>query len=233
MIYVMSDIHGDFQSFYKMLGSIGFSSFDKLYVLGDAVDKGEENLRLLEFICKSANVHMIKGNHEYLLERYLQGTVTAELWDACGGAATRKEADQLSKAKKKALLELLKDLPIYQTITIRDTEYFLTHSGYHADFEITVPGAEEVDIQTSVEHAVLWNQEQYLFSNDIHFIPSRIKFNKRVVVGHYPTLFLPEHGKSCIYYGKKYIDIDTGNERRADGGRLACLRLNDGQEYYV
>lgn len=31
----------------------------------------------------------------------------------------------------------------------------------------------------------------------------------------------------------RYIDIDTGNERRYNDGKLACLRLNDGKEYYV
>lgn len=31
----------------------------------------------------------------------------------------------------------------------------------------------------------------------------------------------------------RYIDIDTGNERRSEGGRLSCLRLDDWEEYYV
>lgn len=233
MIYVISDIHGDFQSFYRMLVKINFSSVDNLYILGDAVDKGSENLCLLDFISKSTNICLIKGNHEYLLERYLKGTVTAEMWDACGGSSTRYEVDRLSEEKKKTILEFLKRLSIYQSITIGDTEYFLTHSGYHADFEIIDSRTGLVDIQKSVENAVLWNQEQYLFSNDIHYIPSKIKFNRKIVVGHYPTLFLSEYGQASIYYDERYIDIDTGNERRYDGGRLSCLRLNDGTEYYV
>lgn len=233
MIYVISDIHGDFQSFYRMLVKINFSSVDNLYILGDAVDKGSENLCLLDFISKSTNICLIKGNHEYLLERYLKGTVTAEMWDACGGSSTRYEVDRLSEEKKKTILEFLKRLSIYQSITIGDTEYFLTHSGYHADFEIIDSRTGLVDIQKSVENAVLWNQEQYLFSDDIHYIPSKIKFNRKIVVGHYPTLFLSEYGQASIYYDERYIDIDTGNERRYDGGRLSCLRLNDGTEYYV
>ena len=68
MIYVMSDIHGDFQSFYKMLVKINFSSYDELFILGDIVDKGKENLCLLDFIWKSENIHLLKGNHEYLFE---------------------------------------------------------------------------------------------------------------------------------------------------------------------
>ena len=127
----------------------------------------------------------------------------------------------------------LKGLPIYRNITIKDKSYFLTHSGYHADFEIIDPKTGLVNIQKSVDSAVAWDQEQYLFSNDIHYIPQKIKFDKRIIVGHYATLFLAEYRQANIYYGDKYIDIDTGNERRNRGGRLACLRLNDGREYYV
>ena len=233
MIYVMSDIHGDFQSFYKMLVKINFSSYDELFILGDIVDKGKENLCLLDFIWKNENIYLIKGNHEYLFERYLQGIVTAEIWDACGGTATRREVDRLSVDKKADILMFLKGLPIYRNITIKDKSYFLTHSGYHADFESIDPKTGLVDIQKSVDGAVAWDQEQYLFSNDIHYIPQKIKFDKRIIVGHYATLFLTEYRQANIYYGERYIDIDTGNERRNKGERLACLRLNDGKEYYV
>ena len=56
MIYVISDIHGDYPSFYKMLLKINFSSSDSLCILGDVVDKGSDNLYLLEFIRHMENV---------------------------------------------------------------------------------------------------------------------------------------------------------------------------------
>ena len=106
MTYVMSDIHGDYSSFYNMLVKINFSSFDKLFILGDVVDKGPDNLCLLGFIRSMPNIFLIKGNHEYLFERYLQGTVSAELWDACGGSTTRKEAKGLTEEKKMTCLSI-------------------------------------------------------------------------------------------------------------------------------
>ena len=45
-------------------------------------------------------------------------------------------------------------------------------------------------------------------------------------------IFLPDHGTARIYHGSRYTDIDTGNERRDAGGRLTCLRLDDGREFY-
>ena len=160
MIYVTSDIHGDYIHFSQMTEKIGLSSEDMLYILGDAVDKGKENLLVLRYIYCSENICLIKGNHEYLCERYLTGTISGNICDACGGRNTREEVDGLT-------------------------------------------------------------------------IPDSIQFDKRIIVGHYPTLFLPDFKCARIYHGRKYIDIDTGNERRWEGGRLSCMRLEDGQEFYV
>ena len=225
MIYVISDIHGDYPSFYKMLLKINFSSSDYLYILGDVVDKGSDNLYLLEFIRHMENACLIKGNHEYLFERYLQGTITALLWDACGGSATRSEADSLPEEKKRKLLAYLKMLPIYKIITVK--------SGYNADYAVRDPETGLIDIRKSVDQTAAADMERYLFSNDIHFIPASVRFDRKIIVGHYPVIFLPDQGTARIYHGSRYTDIDTGNERRDAGGRLSCLRLDDGREFYV
>lgn len=233
MKYVMSDIHGDYKSFYQMLVKINFSSYDMMYILGDVIDKGKENLCLLEFIQDADNICLIKGNHEYLCERYLDGRIQSDLWDACGGINTRREVDVLAEEKKVSLYEFLKGLPIYDIVTVRGESYFLTHSGYDADYDVIHSESGKVDIKESVDRAVRDNQERYLFSNDIHYIPACISFDKKIIVGHYPTLLLAEYNKAEIYHGTNYIDIDTGNERRQEGGRLSCLRLEDKEEFYV
>lgn len=233
MNYVMSDIHGDYRHFYRMLVKINFSSFDQMYILGDIVDKGEDNLCMMGVVRSMDNICLIKGNHEYLFERYLQGTVTAELWDACGGRTTRQEVDGLTEEKKKEFLGYLKSLPIYKIITIKSEEYFLTHSGYNADYDAFDSETGLIDIKQSVDDAVAADQERYLFSNDIHYVPASLRFDRKIIVGHYPTLLLPGYEKADIYHGQKFTDIDTGNERRDEGGRLSCFRLDDGKEFYV
>lgn len=233
MRYLMSDIHGDFENFYKMLVKINFSNYDQLYVLGDVLDKGTENLCLYEFIYHTENIYLLKGNHEYLCERYLSGQITAEMWDSCGGETTRREVSVLSEEKRQALYYSLRELPVYKVLQTGSTQYFLTHSGYHADCCVRDPESGLVDIEASVKKAVSWNQERYLFSDDIHYIPASLRFDKRLIVGHYPTLLLPDFRRAEIYHGTKYTNLDTGNERRDQGGRLACLRLEDGREFYV
>ena len=232
MYYVMSDVHGDYRSLEKMLLQIDFSAEDFLYILGDIVDKGKENLRLLRFAQYAENVLLLKGNHEYFLERYLKGLISPGLWDACGGEFTRKEVDFLSDEEKTFLLQYIESLPIYINVTVSGNQYFLTHSGYHADYGVVKPDTGEIDIQASVDFAMEKDVRGYLFSNDIHHIPASLRFDRKMIVGHFPTIFIPGHEKADIYYGKKYIDIDTGNERRAEDGRLFCLCLDDGRDFY-
>ena len=219
--------------FRRMLKKVGFLSPDQLYILGDVLDKGYEHLRTLDFVRENPNMLLIKGNHEYLCERYLAGTVSGELWDQCGGRGTRQEVDLLSWEEKEELLDYLRGLPVYWKVEAGGQEYFLTHSGYHADFPVLCPDRRKVDIEASVRAALETDQERYLFSDDIHYIPAGLTFDKKIIVGHYPTIFLADYHRAKIFHGAKYTDIDTGNERRGEGGRLACLRLDDGEEFYV
>ena len=63
MIYVMSDIHGMYEKYEKMLKQIDFSEKDTLYVLGDIVDRGSGSMKVLQDMMRRANVHGLIGNH--------------------------------------------------------------------------------------------------------------------------------------------------------------------------
>ena len=54
--------------------------------------------------------------------------------------------------------------------------------------------------------------------------------NKTVIIGHIPTDEIPGGERGNIYHGDGVIAMDCGLER---GGRLGCLRLEDGKEFYV
>ena len=57
------------------------------------------------------------------------------------------------------------------------------------------------------------NEQEELFAQDCKLINLRYEYSG--------------------FTGSRYTDIDTGNERRDAGGRLSCLRLDDGREFYV
>ena len=47
MVYVMSDLHGCYEKYVKMLEKISFSKEDVLYILGDVVDRGTGGMKIL------------------------------------------------------------------------------------------------------------------------------------------------------------------------------------------
>ena len=69
--------------------------------------------------------------------------------------------------------------------------------------------------------------------NFIKFSMCSYNFNVAVRISINHSGYNADHGTARIYHGSRYTDIDTGNERRDAGGRISCLRLDDGREFYV
>lgn len=57
MIYVISDVHGCFEEFKELLKVINFSDSDELYILGDMIDRGEEPIKLVQYLMLYPNIY--------------------------------------------------------------------------------------------------------------------------------------------------------------------------------
>lgn len=100
--FVVGDIHGYFYLFEALLAHVGFDEeHDRVFSVGDLVDRGPESERVSEFLLKPW-FHAIRGNHEWLL---LRGAHTVE-WAPQDPAATR---DWLANAGSWFFIESLPD----------------------------------------------------------------------------------------------------------------------------
>ena len=54
-VYVISDIHGNYDLFMELLKKIKFSGKDTLYVLGDVVDRGPHPIKVLHKLMEMPN----------------------------------------------------------------------------------------------------------------------------------------------------------------------------------
>ena len=61
MIYLISDIHGEYDLFIKLLRKIDFSSDDEMIICGDIIDKGQDSVKLLKLIKSMPNFRFISG----------------------------------------------------------------------------------------------------------------------------------------------------------------------------
>ncbi|MFM7601149.1 MAG: metallophosphoesterase, partial [Pseudanabaena sp.] len=63
--FVFGDIHGQFDGLMKLIDFIKYSPADKLFFLGDLIDRGDRSADVVQ--CVISNNHIcLKGNHEQM-----------------------------------------------------------------------------------------------------------------------------------------------------------------------
>lgn len=236
-VYVISDLHGYYDLFMKLLDKISFNEYDLLYILGDVCDRGPDSLKILFYIQEHDNIILLKGNHEYMMQEALYYGVYYDdfdypsrafnLWLANGGDTTMEnircylQKDKIRyedyrairSAFLKNLYEYLNNLPEYLQIEVNNQTYILVHAGV----DVKIP-LEKQDINT-----LLWIREDFYFQ--------RGDLTKIYIFGHTPTALLNRDHSFNIWLDEIHhnkIGIDGG---LACGtvGQLNCLCLNDGQ----
>lgn len=226
MIYAMSDLHGCYEKYEKMLKLIGFNDSDVLFVLGDVVDRGSDGIKILLDLMNRNNVVVLRGNHDYvaykLLSEYIKANSYTDIisyandyiaWLSDGGKATYNGFLNLRKNEQKRLLKYLESLPVYHELTVNGNSFFLSH---------TVPEKEK-----------MLNFDRCSWQDFILGEPEYEKcyFNEKyIVTGHTPTGLIDEKYIGRIYRKNNHIAIDCG---ACFGGRLGCISLDDLTEFYV
>lgn len=64
--FVVSDIHGEYELFIRLLEAIHLKETDTLYVLGDILDRGPHPIQIILKIMEMPNVVCLTGNHEFM-----------------------------------------------------------------------------------------------------------------------------------------------------------------------
>ncbi len=224
MVYCISDIHGYYDLFCRLLDKIGFSNKDKLYVLGDFVDKGPDSIRLAKLLFSMPNVYCIAGNHEYdFLKHYRALMRQTEDYDWV-----------LEKLRGYFTDGYLLD---WETVDQFD---FLSFYAETDDFICVHAGIPVKDgTLLSVSQATC---EQLVYDRrfkDKDILPQN---GKCVLYGHTPVRYLTGRDEILLYPRKDAaqnstdiadyckIHLDTGVSL---SGILGCFDVNNCQSFYV
>ena len=106
-VYALSDIHGQGRAFFEMLEKIRFSPEDKLYIIGDVVDRGPDGIQLLEYIREQPNMELLMGNHEDMFLRTMDDEESwYETWIFNGGGVTLASLMSFPKKEQSNVLSL-------------------------------------------------------------------------------------------------------------------------------
>lgn len=92
-IFIIGDIHGCIKTFRKLVyEKIAIRKTDKIYCLGDYIDRGPDSKGVIDFIIQLRNegykIHTLRGNHEQLLLESEIDEAGKEHWLCNGGDKT-------------------------------------------------------------------------------------------------------------------------------------------------
>lgn len=231
--FVIGDIHGEYEQLKELLTKMNFGEQDKLYVLGDVVDRGPEPIRALQFLMGLPNCTCLVGNHEFmaymgmkiLLKEITEESVrdfaeedqeTLKEWMINGGIMTIADFGGLSGEERKKVMEYLGNLEAYVELEVNGQEYLLVHAGL-GHF------SEEKAMEEYTLDDLIWARTDY---------GKPYYKDKIVVTGHTPTQRIPGNPHpGCIYRDNNHIAVDCGACFKE--GRLAGICLETGKEYYA
>jgi serine/threonine protein phosphatase 1 len=129
-------------------------------------------------------------------------------WVQDGGQTTLDGFRALDADAREGVLDYLEEMTLFEEVEVKGKNYLLVHAGI-ADFD---PDTDLEDYQPEDFFTEPLDASRPLLDG------------VTVIVGHQPTA----SGK--ITYGEGSIFIDCGV---ANGGKLGCLCLENGEEYYV
>jgi serine/threonine protein phosphatase 1 len=228
MTYVVSDLHGCFDKFKRLLSKINFNDNDVMYVVGDIVDYGEEPIELLCDLSMRYNVIPIVGDADLRafellreLDKMLGGAspdpeILGKMaeWIQDGGAKTMEGFKALYEDMREGVLEYLEDMSLYEELEIKGKKYLLVHAGI-ADY----------DADTDLDD---YMPEDFVCESVDPEYP--LIDGTTLIVGHKPTYEIEGAEKGKIYHGDGSIFLDCG---AAYDEPLGCICLETGKEYYI
>ena len=220
-IFVMSDIHGQYDLFLKMLDRIDLKREDLLVIIGDICDRGKKSyeiyMKCIKMIKLGYNLKFILGNHEDMLLEDLENDYPIRYeteYSVFRNSKYFENKDMKDWHEENFLEEIewlvkwLKNCPL----VISGNENIFVHAGLDLN-----KGLEKQEKET-----VLWTREEFWLVENVELEEYK---GKNIYFGHTPNI----NGR---------VSKKTDRIKGIDCGAffthfLGCLEVKSQKEIYV
>ena len=189
---VIGDVHGHYDGLMLLLEALAPSSDDRVYFLGDLIDRGPKSAQVLEFV-KQSSYQTLLGNHEQLmLDALPDGPIDLRAWQAwlySGGEATVASYRETGMMPYQHL-EWIRSLPTHLDLG----DIWLVHAGVHPKLPIHKQSIDQL----------CWIRKEF------HNIPKPYFPDKLIITGHTITFTFEGIEPGELVRGQGWLDIDTG-----------------------
>lgn len=237
--YAISDIHGAYEEFQRLLDKIRFQydGSDSLYLLGDYGDWGAQSMETILEVKRMDEeydfVHCLMGNHELMFLSAIQygieedGNLTdsARNWlENNRGWVTWNAFETLSQGDQQELYEWLKQLPFSCDIHVDGRCFMAAHAyPFFEDMEYTAAQRQRHKMDAVWRRLMLRenpfaaytgakNYCQLICGHTItdYYYGELERQDGRLTGRQMLETLLPAHNR--IYRSDKFIDIDCGSK---------------------
>ncbi|NEO26127.1 MAG: serine/threonine protein phosphatase [Kamptonema sp. SIO4C4] len=194
----IGDVHGHYEALMMLLDAIAPGDEDKVYFVGDLIDRGPKSAQVVNFVMNSP-YDCILGNHEQmLLEVMGQENIPdyiRQSWLYSGGHATLKSYG--NRGISSDHLDWIRNLPTHRDLG----DVWLVHAGVDPQRPISEQTAEQF----------CWIRDEF------HSMPQPYFEDKLIITGHTITFTIPGVMPGKLAKGAGWLDIDTGAYHRQSG----------------
>lgn len=209
-LFAISDIHGCFKPFHELVTNIiKITRDDRLVLLGDYIDRGDQSKEVIDFIIQLRNdgfdVVALAGNHEVMLMDSFKNPMMLPLWLLNNGLTTLdsfgvEDINELDKS----YLDFFTSLEYY----LISGNVIFVHAGF--DDSLTDPFSDK--------HSMIW-ETRPAYHNPV-------LAGKTIIHGHRPKTI--SYVNKLLTEKSQVIPIDTGcvYEKEMGYGNLSALEVN-------
>ena len=211
---IIGDVHGHYRGLMTLLDAISPNSLDKVYFLGDLIDRGPDSAEVVSLV-RQHRYTCLLGNHEQLmLDAYPNGrpfSPALQAWLYSGGRATIASYGDAGGLFQEHLA-WMRTLPSHLDLG----DIWLVHAGVHPLLPIESQSLQEF----------CWIRDEFHSSSEPYFA------DKLIITGHTITFTLPKVEPGELAQGCGWLDIDTG-AYHPKSGWLTGLDITNREVYQV
>ena len=212
---MVGDLHGMFSVLESQLDKLDFDTeIDRVFSVGDLIDRGPESYRVLEFINKPW-FHAIKGNHEMMLLEAKHKKTNYRSWVKNNGGEWWEDIDQKTQSQ---IREQLQELPVAMEVDCDTGKVGIVH----ADIPVGITWQKlvhSIHFDEEIRDYLMWSRNRYKYI-ELTGETERVEGVDLVVMGHTPI------AKARKISNLYYIDTGASFLQEEDLGHLTLLQIH-------
>jgi serine/threonine protein phosphatase 1 len=241
--YIVGDLHGMFDELLVLLDHIGFNSNDRLFSVGDLVDRGPKSIELLREFRIRDNWYFVKGNHEDMMINSIvfKSPNDYDLWLSNGGNWIFSENDD---ELTEIAIWMSENIPTIMVVGENENRFNVCHAellNFKSIFGVSNKDVDTWNFTSTEEEEIIWGRNIYKDYESDYFIndnPFRYHSSElsTTYVGHTPHFLDKEDMK--VLRLEKHVYMDTGacfmkHNRYKDDALLSIINHKTGVSYFL